>query len=1590
MRRLYGFFFIICLLLLCSMPVSSQTVKILFDASQAETAGNADWVIDANSHNLGFGTGPAVLNGGNESNAQQIPSPAQSGITGSTSETYWSGALSYWGIDCVNQNYTVESLPYNGQITYGNSSNAQDLSNYEVFIVCEPNILFTASEKTAILNFVQNGGGLFMISDHDVSDRNNDGKDSPFIWNDLMSNNSVQVNPFGMTFDYANFSQTSTNIPSLPGDSILHGSFGNVTAVQWSNGTTITLSPSQNSSVKGVVYKSGSSFGNNNVMCAYARYGNGKVAAIGDSSPCDDGSGDPNDNLYDGYIADASGNHRKLLMNMTIWLATPNSSAPPVADFTGSPLSICTGQSTTFTDNSIVGGTSYSWNFGSGASPATASTVGPHAVTYSSAGLKTISLTVTNANGSNTKTRTNYITVNSNCLSQDVGVVALLSPDLATCPIAANPLQVQVQNFGPTSISFSTNPLDVVMNISDPSSSLRVFTKTINSGTLSAGATIDVTLDSTYDLISPGNYIFNAYTVFAPDVNSANDAMAASTVTVSPGFESDYTVFSENMGTVSATTAISVHEANDGFENIGLTMTGTGDVRITQNSLGTYSGASGGANIYLAPIAGRYFTISGINTSSFSNLQLSLGFYKNTASSTITDFKVQVSSDGTIFSDLTLPALPAGAAWNYITVSGSIPSVPDLSIRFLQNGTINQYRVDDVSLIEKIVLPGITTLDPTTFCQGDSAILSAGSNATSYLWSNEMTTQSITVSIGGNYSVTETNASGCAATSAPITITVVPSVAADVSISASPSNSICSGTIVTFTASPTNGGTTPVYQWKVNGTNVGINSTSYTSSALSNGQLVSCEMTSNATCASPGLAISNSIPMTVSTASSASVVISQTAGTNPQCAGASATFTAVPTNGGTTPAYQWKVNGTNAGTNSASYTTSALTNGQIVSCVMTSNAACVTGSPATSNTITITVNSNVAASVVISQTAGTNPQCAGASVTFTAVPTNGGTTPAYQWKVNGTNVGTNSASYTTSALTNGQIVSCVMTSNAVCVTGSPATSNSITMTVNSSVTASVVISQTAGTNPQCAGASATFTAVPTNGGTTPAYQWKINGTNVGTNSASYTTSALTNGQIVSCVMTSNAVCVTGSPATSNTITITVNSNVAASVALSQTAGTNPQCAGASATFTAVPTNGGTTPAYQWKVNGTNVGTNSASYTTSALTNGQIVSCVMTSNAACVTGSPATSNSITMTVNSSVTASVVISQTAGTNPQCAGASATFTAVPTNGGTTPAYQWKVNGTNVGTNSASYTTSALTNGQIVSCVMTSNAACVTGSPAASNSVTMLVNNPPSISSFTPAGGSSGTSVAISGSGFTGTTSVKFNGMLSTFAVNSDVLITATAPVGASTGLLSVTTPCGTANSGSNFITNVLLNLKVFIEGFYLGAGIMKAVVDPLNQPTLCDSISVELRNSFSPFGIAQSVKNTINIYGNGNFVFPGSIQGQSYYIVIRHRNSLETWSSVPILFNGPVVNYNFSDGLNRAFGNNLKDVSVGNYAIFSGDVNQDGSISLNDLSETENACLLFLTGYLPEDLTGDLITESSDYSLLENNLGRILNRP
>ena len=278
--------------------------KFLFDATKAETAGNADWVIDEDG-----GT------------PQRIPTPAQSTVTASTVETYWTGAISSWGIALVKAGNTVETLPSGTSLTYGNASNPQDLSNYDVYVVDEPNILFTSAEKTAILSFINHGGGLFMISDHTVSDRNNDGYDSPAIWNDLMTNNGAVSNPFGFSIDLTNISEVSSNVWNGTGSTtnpIINGSQGSVSQLEFNNGATLTLSPSVNSTVQGLVWQGGYTQSTTHVMAASSTYGSGRIFVVTDSSPMDDGTGASGNTLYVSWNLYS---HTQLFMNASLWLA---------------------------------------------------------------------------------------------------------------------------------------------------------------------------------------------------------------------------------------------------------------------------------------------------------------------------------------------------------------------------------------------------------------------------------------------------------------------------------------------------------------------------------------------------------------------------------------------------------------------------------------------------------------------------------------------------------------------------------------------------------------------------------------------------------------------------------------------------------------------------------------------------------------------------------------------------------------------------------------------------------------------------------------------------------------------------------------------------------------------------------------------------------------------------------------------------------------------------------------------------------------------------------------------------------------------
>lgn len=336
---------------------AATSYNVLFDASHGETAGNADWVISTSQ-----------------------PDPLAQNAN-PTSETSWTGAISAWGVALQKTGrYSLKTLPTGGRISYGDATNAQDLKNFNSFVLPEPNVVLSAAEKTAIMTFVKNGGGLFMISDHTVSDRNNDGWDSPAILNDLMTNNSVDsTDPFGYSIDLLNIATENPNVigSAAAADPIIRGPFGTVTGTIIRNGTTVTLKPADNSAARGEIYRTGySASGTTGAAVATSTFGAGRVMFWGDSSPIDDGTGSSGNTLYNGWN-DPAGTDAAIALNGTEWLSggtgtggTPTPTATTTSPPTGGQL---------LTNGGFESG-STGWTLGGGAA---VTTTRPHAGSYS-------------------------------------------------------------------------------------------------------------------------------------------------------------------------------------------------------------------------------------------------------------------------------------------------------------------------------------------------------------------------------------------------------------------------------------------------------------------------------------------------------------------------------------------------------------------------------------------------------------------------------------------------------------------------------------------------------------------------------------------------------------------------------------------------------------------------------------------------------------------------------------------------------------------------------------------------------------------------------------------------------------------------------------------------------------------------------------------------------------------------------------------------------------------------------------------------------------------------------------------------------
>ncbi len=357
-----------------------------------------------------------------------------------------------------------------------------------------------------------------------------------------------------------------------------------------------------------------------------------------------------------------------------------------------------------------------------------------------------------------------------------------------------------------------------------------------------------------------------------------------------------------------------------------------------------------------------------------------------------------------------------------------------------------------------------------------------------------------------------TGTNGCYALF-PINVTglVVPTV----SLNINPGTTICQDTLVTFTPTVTNGGASPLYVWSVN--NVILAGTPTYSYHPHNGDLVRVWILSSYECAVPDTT-SAWVTMTVNPIVTPGLTLATMAGGDTACAGALATILPVPVGGGSSPSYQWTINGVPSGV--GSLYTYIPNNGDVITSTMTSNAPCRTANTASATKL-LTVSPLITPLVSISSSLGYT-LCDGYPDVLTTSMYGGGTAPTYQWTVNGSPMGTGPVY--TYAPANGDVVAVTMTSNFPCVTTPTATTNVSLTVLPITQPVGVVTAQPGYIVP--AGMNDTFTCtIVSGGGLAPTYQWYVNSIpQAGATNSVYITNNLHTGDSVNCEVVNTDQC----------------------------------------------------------------------------------------------------------------------------------------------------------------------------------------------------------------------------------------------------------------------------------------------------------------------------------------------------------------------------------------------------------------------------------------------------------------------------------
>ncbi|HPS61453.1 MAG TPA: C25 family cysteine peptidase [Bacteroidales bacterium] len=650
------------------------------------------------------------------------------------------------------------------------------------------------------------------------------------------------------------------------------------------------------------------------------------------------------------------------------------------AGFSASPTTVVVGNTVTFTDQSTCMPSTWNWSF-TGGTPSAYTGQTPPPVLYNTVGTYNVTLTVTNAAGTNTTTKTGYITVTPPIFNMSNGTVTTCTGDFydtgGSSGVYSNN-EVYVMTFYP-----ATPGAFLRFNFTSFSTESGYDTLTIYNGPSSAATLIGKYHGSTGPGIVTSTHSTGALTFrFRSDVSQTSTGWAAS-ISCVEGIIADPGSF---IATASSSSQINLNWTKNSSSH---------DVMIVwapTNTFGTPADGTAYQPGNTLPGGGTVLYKGSLTTASHLALNASTTYYYKAFSCTSSNaYSAGLAASASTYCGVA--SLPVSEAFSASTlpncwtkqISGT-GAVDKWTVSNTTNAGGVAYEMKSMyqninPAVTRLVTPPINTIGQPFLnlsfkhmldSYGTGCTLRIQSSTDGVTWTNE--------------------AWSVASTSTNITATTV---------NTTVTNNMNSPT--TLVAFVIEGNLYQYDYWYVDNVTITSGCTGYSNAG-----------------------------------------VSITSSQDEVCDGTTVTFTASPVNGGTSPSFQWKVNEVNAGSNTAqlAYTPA---NGDVVKCLLTSNATCVTGNPATSNALTMTVNPVLPVSITIEASA--NPVSTGVPVTFAAAAINGGALPVFQWKVNGISAGTNSDHYSY-APSNGDVISCSLVPDVACPEVSPVISNNITMTVS--------------------------------------------------------------------------------------------------------------------------------------------------------------------------------------------------------------------------------------------------------------------------------------------------------------------------------------------------------------------------------------------------------------------------------------------------------------------------------------------------------------------------------------------------------------